>query len=40
MAFEGDSEEMVKKELYCAKKASCVILSYSEAVINPLAGYD
>jgi hypothetical protein len=31
---------MARKELGGAKKASCVIGSYSESVINPLPGYD
>jgi hypothetical protein len=31
---------MVRNELDCARKTSCVTLSYSEAVINPLPGYD
>jgi hypothetical protein len=40
MAFEGDWEEMARKELGCAKKTSCVIWSYSETLINSLSGYD
>jgi hypothetical protein len=36
MAVEGDKEEMARNELDCAKKTSCVILSYSETVINLL----
>jgi hypothetical protein len=40
MEAEGDWEELARKELDCAKKASCVSLSYSEAVINLVPGYD
>jgi hypothetical protein len=40
MAVEGDWEEMARKDLDCAKKISCMILSDSETVINPLPGYD
>jgi hypothetical protein len=31
---------MARKEFGCEKKTSCVIRSDSEAVINPLPGYD
>jgi hypothetical protein len=31
---------MARNELARAKKISCVILSYSETVTNPLPGYD
>jgi hypothetical protein len=39
-AVKGDLEEMARKELICEMKTSCVILCYSETVINPLLGYD
>jgi hypothetical protein len=39
-AVEGDWEGMARKEFDCAKKASHVIRSYSETVMNPLQGYD
>jgi hypothetical protein len=40
MAVEGDSEEVARNEVDCAKRTSYVICSYSETVINPLPGYD
>jgi hypothetical protein len=40
MAVEGDLEEMARKKLGCENKTSCVILSDSETVINPLLWYD
>jgi hypothetical protein len=40
MAVEDDWEEMSKKEVGVAKKTSCVILSDSDTVINPLPDYD
>jgi hypothetical protein len=40
MAVEGDSEEIARNALDCAKKSSCVIWSNSETVKNPLPGYD
>jgi hypothetical protein len=40
MAVEGDSEEMARNELGSENKISCVFLSDSETVINPLPGYD
>jgi hypothetical protein len=40
MAVEDDWYEMARNELDCAKNTSYVNWSYSEAVINPLPGYD
>jgi hypothetical protein len=40
MAVEGDHEEVARNELDCVRKISCVIWSYSEAVINPLPEYN
>jgi hypothetical protein len=36
----GSFRKMARKVLGCEKKASCVIRSYSETVINSLSGYD
>jgi hypothetical protein len=40
MAVEGDWEQIARKKLGGAKNTSCVILSDSETLINPLPGYD
>jgi hypothetical protein len=40
MAVEGEREKMTRNELDRPKKISCVILSYSETVMNPLPAYD